>query len=344
MRRPNGSGTVYRLSGKRSKPWIARITLGWTDEGKQIWKTIGTYQTKREASEALAKYLYIPDEKVTMTLKEAFEGWSAQYSGSHSTIVAYRSAYRKLGRYYSIEMDKLNLDLMQEMVDTPPCSYATASAVKKMLSVSLDYAYARDACSDSRVKLLAYVKLPERKAVREINVFSDDEIQDAIDQKAVAAVVLLFTGLRRSELLSLDPADIHLGEQYIHVSKSKTAAGIRDVPIPDRLIPFVKSYIDQGSLGRSTAWFQSHHWKPFKVLQPHTRHECRHTYITKLAQAGVDQRWIKSLVGHTGTVTEDVYTHITIKEKIDLVNEVFSKYLPDLAIDGKGFEYTHLSA
>ena len=38
MRLPNGYGTVYKLSGKRRNPWIARVTKGWTitaDTGKK---------------------------------------------------------------------------------------------------------------------------------------------------------------------------------------------------------------------------------------------------------------------------------------------------------------------
>ena len=36
MRLPNGYGSVYKLSGKRRKPWAARVTTGWTfDEEAQ---------------------------------------------------------------------------------------------------------------------------------------------------------------------------------------------------------------------------------------------------------------------------------------------------------------------
>ena len=56
MRMPNGYGTVYKLSGKRRLPFIARITTGWTNEGKQVLKTIGYFKTKQEGLQALANY------------------------------------------------------------------------------------------------------------------------------------------------------------------------------------------------------------------------------------------------------------------------------------------------
>lgn len=40
MRRANGSGNVVKMKGNRRKPWRARVTVGWTEDGKQILKNI----------------------------------------------------------------------------------------------------------------------------------------------------------------------------------------------------------------------------------------------------------------------------------------------------------------
>lgn len=48
MRNINGYGSVYKLSGKRRKPWCVRITKGWEGE-KQVREILGTYKTKEEA-------------------------------------------------------------------------------------------------------------------------------------------------------------------------------------------------------------------------------------------------------------------------------------------------------
>ncbi len=56
-RRPNKAGTVVKLSGKRRKPYCAKITMGRdTITGKQIQKSIGTYETWEEADDALTLY------------------------------------------------------------------------------------------------------------------------------------------------------------------------------------------------------------------------------------------------------------------------------------------------
>lgn len=48
MRKSNVSGSIYKMKGKRRKPWVVRITLGYSLDGKQLRKVIGTYTTKNE--------------------------------------------------------------------------------------------------------------------------------------------------------------------------------------------------------------------------------------------------------------------------------------------------------
>ena len=55
-----------------------------------------------------------------------------------------------------------------------------------------------------------------------------------------------------------------------------------------------------------------------------TPHCCRHTCISLLADAHVDQTIIKKIVGHSGamTLTEKVYTHMDVNELIKAINMI----------------------
>lgn len=54
-------------------------------------------------------------------------------------------------------------------------------------------------------------------------------------------------------------------------------------------------------------------------------HYTRHTCISLLAEARVDQTSIKKIVGHAGamTLTERVYTHLDIGVLITAVNQMY---------------------
>ena len=77
MKLPNGYGSVTKMSGKRRKPYAARITTAWTDGGKQVKKYIGYFKTRQEAIKALADYNENPFDLATkkITFAEVFERW-----------------------------------------------------------------------------------------------------------------------------------------------------------------------------------------------------------------------------------------------------------------------------
>ena len=50
--------------------------------------------------------------------------------------------------------------------------------------------------------------------------------------------MLLYTGCRISELLDLKKEHVNLKEHYFNIVHAKTAAGIRVVPIADKVLPF----------------------------------------------------------------------------------------------------------
>lgn len=328
MRRANESGSIYKLSGKRRKPWLACITTGWTDTGTQKRQNIGTYATKREAQAALDSYLYMPEKAKTMTIRQAYEGWKEQSTLAPSTMRNHKVSFGLMRQIHDMPCDRLDLDIMQAVATGDGNAPTTVRGIKNLFKLLLDYAFVHDCCPASRVELVKYIKTPEIIHTNVRKAFTPDEIQAVIDEGATFAVVLIFTGLRFSELLSLKPEDIHLDEQWLHVSKSKTDAGIRDVPIPDRLVPYLKALMPSIPFKSHKHTIINHEWKPYRSLEGRDRHECRHTYVSLLTQAGADQRYIKKLVGHAGSVTEDVYTHIPMSDLLELVNRVFNPMLP----------------
>ena len=58
--------------------------------------------------------------------------------------------------------------------------------------------------------------------------------------------MLIYSGVRISEILNLKREDVNLKEQYFDVKLSKTDNGIRRVPIADKVLPFFKSWYNDG--------------------------------------------------------------------------------------------------
>ena len=98
MRAPNGYGTVYKLSGKRRRPWVVRVTVGYrpNDNGglPPIVNYIGYYTTQKEAFAARDEYNktkqpgYVPtfieladifEQEHFPTIKEQTQRWAKRY-------------------------------------------------------------------------------------------------------------------------------------------------------------------------------------------------------------------------------------------------------------------------
>lgn len=120
MRRGNGEGSIFKLSGKRRKPYAVRITIGWTDDGKQKYKYLGYYTNKTDAKKTLREYLLQP-EKIKLekqTLKSVFEKMMEKSSFSDGTREQYQGAFKKLESLQNKNIAEIELDEIESIVET----------------------------------------------------------------------------------------------------------------------------------------------------------------------------------------------------------------------------------
>lgn len=183
-------------------------------------------------------------------------------------------------------------------------------------------------------------------------VLTDDEIhtiQSAeLEPKERAFIdTLLYTGARRGEILALTSKDIDFEQKKIHINKTlvfgknqctvkhctKTAAGMRTLPLPDRLATSLSAMLSndiifpsaQGEYMTRTAFRRFWEKLRMHLTLPNdvTPHTFRHTYATKLFFGGVDVKTAQYLLGHSSIqVTLDIYTHLSEPEPDKILNMV----------------------
>lgn len=310
MKKPNGWGSVYKLKGSRRNPWAARKTIGFKDKGHPIRLFVGFYPTRVEAEKALAAYNAKPYDKKT-TFGECADAWFSETTIRETTKRSYKSASEKCVVLRDMKMADIHLADMQAILDkeTKP----SGRVVKVFLSQVFDYAVRHEVISAERFQSVRFLQLSEdegRKTKR--SVFTQEEIDKVTDP---LIMILIYTGMRVSEMLSLRAEDIHLEERWLYVSHSKTPSGIRVVPIAEKIVPFmsalptnIKYDTFKDSFFRQTG---------------HLPHDARHTFVSMCANKGIDPRVTKSIVGHTGTdITETVYTHINLSLLLEAVNSL----------------------
>src|SRR5690606_39516867 len=120
MRLPNGYGSVHKLPGNRRRPWRARVTVGWTPEGKQLFYTVGYYATQREALAALAEYHEKPiGDRRDLTLGQIYEQWSekAYETLNRSTVNGYKACWKRISKLADVPIRLIKTSDLQEIID-----------------------------------------------------------------------------------------------------------------------------------------------------------------------------------------------------------------------------------
>ena len=206
-------------------------------------------------------------------------------------------------------------------------SYSSVKKVRSLISLLLKYANKIDMSMTNYAPLLS---IGRNRPIRPHHTFSRQKINKLwrqVDEPGVDTVlILLYTGMRCGELLQLQKTDVHLRQRYIRITRSKTAAGIRIIPIHHRIAALIESRMkspgdalicdDTGrpyNYGRyCTIWRSVMH----RIrADGHTTHDCRHTVATLLDNAGANETAKRRILGHAGgDITERVYTHKNLRQ------------------------------
>ncbi len=174
--------------------------------------------------------------------------------------------------------------------------------------------------------------LPETLTVEEVEALlsvGETDTPMALRDQAIIEVMYA-TGVRVSELVSLDIDDVDLDESFVRCMGKGSKERI--IPLHDEAVETVREYLEDGrpSLARSAAdraLFVSRKggrltrqalWLILKgraqaagIERKITPHTLRHSFATHLLIGGAPLRHVQELLGHASITTTQVYTHLT---------------------------------
>ena len=334
MKNQNGTGSIYKLKGKRRKSWAVRISYQ-DDTGVMKRKYLGYFETKKEAQETLFNYNKNPLLFSGKTFGEIKNLW---FSSVKEKITI--SSVKKTGiilKFFNIldkyKISDIKLFQLQKIFDEMSFSYNYKGNCKSVLNRIFDFAVKNDFIESNKVK---FVELGKKNIVIERKIFTKKEIEvlwKNLEIKNVYLIlILIYTGMRVGELLNLKVADVDLGNKVIYIRKSKTDAGVRTIPIPDKVLSlFTDNICYENEYFIFTKTFNQMSYMSFRYifesilskvgLQRHTIHDTRHTFATMLNNADANSTSIIKLIGHSDfSTTENIYTHKDIEELRKAIN------------------------
>lgn len=278
-RRPNNTGTVVKLSGKRRTPFCARVMSDERDiiTGKKKQICIGTFATREEALNALSLYslkksnsisneearniapnlfdrIQEKTKKHVPTFKDIYHILDEEEFSklSKSARNGYGSWIKHFETIYNRPIDNITLADLQYIFDNDKSKNGTQIHMKALCSKIFEYAVIHQYISRD-FDYTSYIRTAEFKQSTKHYPFTIDEIKELKTintSEAHLILIYIYTGLRAGELLNINRSNIHIDEHcnddgsnklisYI-VTGSKTDAGKnRVVPIHDDIKQFV---------------------------------------------------------------------------------------------------------
>lgn len=334
MKNANGTGSIIKLGGNRRRPYALKITTGYTIDGKQSRKIIGYYATKKDALNGLLEYnqnknIFISD----MTFKNIYDMWSKNHfeNVSKQTIKTIKNVYNsyvfKFNNYKIKDIKLIELQSFINVLKDNGLSTGTLKQVKSVLNMVFNYALKNEYINKNMIEFLDVGK---HKKVLERKIFTNEEIKILWDNKGQRDVdiilILIYTGLRVNELLTLENTKINIESRYIRTGSKTEAGKNRLIPISYKILPLITRYIKlnnrylfQSKTGNFLLYnnYRQNFKKIIKKigLQEHTIHDTRHTFATLLSNADANKTSIKNIIGHANYgITEKIYTHKDIEE------------------------------
>ena len=368
---------------RRSDGRIAvQVYLGTVD-GKRKYKTVYG-NTQKEADEAALQIKLAMRKGIDVTAeRDTFGDWARRWMKykeadiSFSQRQSYESYLKHLAPLYDRRVSDIKTYDIQDIIDDlakqnahtgRPTAKKTLGDIKVTASQVFRLAITNRVIDYNPADAVIVPKSAPQEHRRALTEEEQGWIINTPHKMQLAAMIMMYAGLRRGELLALTWSDIDLEKRTITVNKAveyhngvpsvkmstKTDAGMRVVSIPDVLADYLVKQSKTsllvfpsatGKLMPGCSW--SRMWDDYlrainkayghsSVADPDvitiprfTAHWLRHTYATMLYMAGVDVLTAKELLGHSDVKTTlGIYTHLDAKYKTRSIDKL-NAYLGD---------------
>lgn len=352
MRLPSGYGQIVKLGGKRRRPYAVRIEEGEikTEDGRYVRKVkyLEYFENRRDAMDYLAKYNagVKLDKKSAVTDLPTFEEIYGDFmkfyasknkDASVSALNSYRTAYGNCEELHKMKFSNIRTDDLQRVISEH--SGMSRSTVQNL--IKLFHGMYKCAMRAEKIEkdysAYIYPEYSEKEDPSHLP-FTENEINQLWDKGSTAPLIMIYTGLRCTEFLTIENANIDLGA-HIMRGGIKTAAGKnRIIPIHDAILPMVKDMMSSGQylFGGDTRIdahiFRNKDWNRLMKANSmkHLPHDTRHTAATLMEKYKVPLHHRKLILGHSvQDLTEGVYTHVDPAALVADINLIPSRFTPE---------------
>lgn len=343
MRLPNGFGSVVKLSGNRRRPYVARKTIGYTPDDKSIpiYLVLGYFAKRSEGITALTEYnkTEVNHDYYNITVKELFDMLKKYKPWAKRTAANYQYYYDTFfdKQFGNALIRSMRHPAIQKQFDDLEGKAGTQKFIKNLWVMLFDKAKEFDIVKQNYARYLCLSAQDEARTVKR-KPFGVKERENLFKLDTLGAkiiIVLIYLGPRIREFFNVKESDVDIEQHILMIRRSKTDAGVRVIPIHDRIMPIIESWLTgepdayliktKRQKPMSYTTFFKDYWTPTleELKMQHTIHDTRHTLATMTKAIEMDNLYRKLILGHkVKDITDGTYTHVTNAKLVEEINKL----------------------
>lgn len=270
---------------------------------------------------------------------------------SQNTLAAYRNDLSQFTDFLegrAGDWDEVTRDTIIDYIMAMKAEqeYASSTVARKVAAIKsfFHYLVEHGKLQDDPTATLDSPKVRKRlpKAIsaedmeRLLSEPAQDESAKSLRDRALLEI-LYATGLRVTELVSLDVDDVNLASGTVRVVRPKDKRE-RIVPMHARAVEPLREYLERGRiqllsdpeekalflnhrghrLTRQGLWLiVKHYVREVGIVEEVTPHTLRHTFAAHLLDSKAELEYVQQILGHANISTTQVYTQIAGDEPAD---------------------------
>lgn len=248
MRNPNNYGTIKKLSGNRSRPYMVGVNPKINDTGSYSYDILGYFEDRPSAMIALAEYNKNPIDLTNknITFAEVYSLYfEDKYTHSKKKLssasqASTNAAFNNCSSLHNKVFSDLRHSDLQKVIDNCPLKHSSLELIVSLLKGMYAFAMREDIVQRNHAE---YIRISiaddDEHGVR----IADDDVKKLWANTDIPFVrvilIYLYTGWRAREFAEMPKSNIDLNEM-IMVGGMKTKAGKdRIIPIHPRIQGFV---------------------------------------------------------------------------------------------------------
>ncbi|MBU8787986.1 tyrosine-type recombinase/integrase [Bacillus sp. FSL K6-0138] len=368
---------------KSGYKWLFKMGVGIDPKtGDRKTTTRRGFKTKKEAVAAAAEFQKVIDSNALIRKDLTFEDVFKEWWAVHSKTIKRSTRYSKLSKFNKhilplfgkLKIKNITKAYCQKAINRIAQEINSAQDVKIQANLVFKYALRMDYISTNP---MAYVVIPKKEEnflsdeeekrnfweKDEIKIFLDKAHSQLTQQDYVMFYVLIFTGMRKGELLALEWKDVDIKERTINIKQTlffedgkeviqtaKKYHSKRIITIDEQTAQILKKWrtqqkemlLSNGITTEAKYVLIRDDMRPLRLAYPNdilnriiaknklhriTIHGFRHSHASILFEAGASLKEVQARLGHKEIqTTMNIYTHVTKTAK-EKTAETFKKYM-----------------